>query len=278
MANTSPPGESLTAILSLDKTGEHAFSANLEGAWGETLACDLLARVGLAVSSVCDKTLHSLHACHLVPAVADTPVTLAVEPLQEGSTFARYRIVVRQAGTICCDAIASMVAEEDGRGYQSASLDPQLPSPEDLPTERETAGKEGWLPYATGPIETRRISERREPAVPGQTTLWSGWLMPREPLPRDDPAMHMAALIYASGYRSHWAVEKRLGNEFDPGKFTSLDHALWVHRALAWHDWWLARTTTEVAHAGRALSRREIFNREGILIASMAEEAQFVAK
>jgi acyl-CoA thioesterase len=118
-----------------------------------------------------------------------------------------------------------------------------------------------------------------EPAV------WLGWLRPRIPL-RDSRALHTAALAFLAEYRSHWAVERRLGAAFPRTEITLLDLSLWVHRCERWDDFWLVRTSSDVGAtqhalagvAGRCLSRREVFTRSGALVASAAWEAMLHAR
>ena len=45
-----------------------------------------------------------------------------------------------------------------------------------------------------------------------------------------------------------------------------------LHRDLPWDDWRLITTECDVAHGGRALSRRMLFTPDGRLVASMAQE------
>ena len=71
----------------------------------------------------------------------------------------------------------------------------------------------------------------------------------------------------------HWAPEWRMGCNFAYDRFTSLDHALWVHRFIPWDDWWLLKAYSQVSSGGRALSRRELYTRDGVLLASAAQEA-----
>jgi acyl-CoA thioesterase-2 len=83
----------------------------------------------------------------------------------------------------------------------------------------------------------------------------------------------MAALVFLADFYSQWPFERRIGRGFAQGSFRTLDHALWVHRSARWNDWWLLESKSEVAHAGRALSQRRIFTREGVLLASSAQAA-----
>jgi acyl-CoA thioesterase-2 len=159
----------------------------------------------------------------------------------------------------------------EGLAYQSVAPPRGLPEPEALPSEVELAEREGWAPFAVGPIESRRITPR-ETVKEHEPASWLGWLRPRVPL-GEDPRLHAAALAFLAEYRSHWAVERRLGADFPTTEITLLDHALWVHRPRRWDDWWLVRTDSDVGDAGRCLSRREIFARDGTLLASAAWEA-----
>jgi acyl-CoA thioesterase-2 len=71
---------------------------------------------------------------------------------------------------------------------------------------------------------------------------------------------------------SHLSVALRLGAHFEPTGYTSLDQVLWVHREDPWTDWRLLTTVSDVAHGGRAWTRRMLHARDGTLLASMAQE------
>ena len=98
------------------------------------------------------------------------------------------------------------------------------------------------------------------------------WMRPRRALP-DDPAIHAGALAFATDVFSHFGVVRRTALDLRPERFASLDHAIWVHRPIAWDGWWLLVTTSEIAEGGHALSRRAIYARDGVLVASVVEEA-----
>jgi acyl-CoA thioesterase-2 len=121
-----------------------------------------------------------------------------------------------------------------------------------------------------GPIESRRVTAPGR-CRPHEAAIWTGWLAPRKPLP-DDPALSCAALVFLAEYRSHWAVERRLGPAFPTTDLTLHDFALWIHRPARWDDFWLVTTRSDVGVAGRCFSRREISTREGELVASAAWE------
>jgi acyl-CoA thioesterase-2 len=88
----------------------------------------------------------------------------------------------------------------------------------------------------------------------------------------------MAALVFLSDFYSHWTGSDRLGVHFVPSRFISLDHALWIHRLLHWDSWWLLKAVTEVGNAGRMLTRREIYTRAGVLVASTMQEGFYASR
>ena len=75
------------------------------------------------------------------------------------------------------------------------------------------------------------------------------------------------------GISSHGAVQRRLGADFLWEGFSSLDHALWVHRSIRWDDWWLFTSESDVGHAGLGFTRREIYTRDGLAVASIGQQS-----
>lgn len=276
MGEARAPRESLDEMLQIETGRPGTASARLEGFWGTAAAGDLLARAVLAASALRGAgTLAALHAAFLRPPEPDVELTLSAEALARGRT----RVGVRNGADPVAEVTLRFGEATSGLSYQSSAPEPGLPAPESLPSEAETAAHEGWAPYAVGPIESRRITELA-PVKDHEPAVWLGWLRPRIPL-RDGSALHAAALAFLAEYRSHWAVERRLGAAFPHTEITLLDFSLWVHRCERWDDFWLVRTSSEVGAtqhtlagvAGRCLSRREVFTRSGAHVASAAWEA-----
>jgi acyl-CoA thioesterase II len=272
MGDEADPLVAFTSFLSVEPVDDGEYTARLVDFGGRSFGGDLLARAVLAASATAvDRRLHSLHACFLRPLPPAVPIRLVVERLKDGRRFAQRRVQARLDGQLMAEVTASFAASGDGLTYQSGGVPPDLPAPDDLPSTHELARAEGWAEYAGGPIEYRRIGAWMPELAASQAASKRAWMMPRRPLP-DTPALHAAALAYLSDFLSHWGVEMKLGPAFVFDRLASLDHALWVHRPLRWDDWWLVTTLTEVAHAGRALTRREVHSRDGVLVASIAQE------
>jgi acyl-CoA thioesterase-2 len=172
--------------------------------------------------------------------------------------------------------LASFAAPAPGLEAQDDRLDPAVPQPEALPSEEEIARAEGWKPGEPGPLggplEWRWIGGTPwRLDGPAPRSRYGAWVRPRFPLPRER-AWHSAALAFLTDFHSHMSVARWLGAFTAPVGYTSLDQALWVHRDVAWDDWWHLTTEAVVAHAGRALTRRSLHTRDGRLVASMAQE------
>jgi acyl-CoA thioesterase-2 len=55
-------------------------------------------------------------------------------------------------------------------------------------------------------------------------------------------------------------------------QIASLDHAMWFHRAVPFDDWLLYAQHSASASGARGFSQGAIFSRDGVLIASVAQE------
>jgi acyl-CoA thioesterase-2 len=267
MSEPRPPRDSISQLLSVRSEGRGVFSARLESFWGASAPGDLLARATLAGSAGRRVGPSAIHAVFLRAAPPDVALTLACEPLSDERT----RVTVREGDHGVAEVLLRFGPAGEGLTYQVATPLRGLPAPEELPSEAELGAREGWAQYAVGPIESRRVTSP-EAVKEHEPASWIGWLRPRTPL-GDDALLHAAALAFLAEYRSHWAVERRLGADFPRTEIRLLDHALWVHHPRRWDDWWLVQTGSDVGAAGRCLSRREIFARDGALIASAAWEA-----
>jgi acyl-CoA thioesterase-2 len=258
-------------VLRIESSGEGTFTAELHGFGGITLGCATLA----AARSCPERSLHSLHTYFLRPVPPGATVELHVEHLRDGRRFSHRRVQIRLEGRLLCELVAGFAAPGTGREYQEAIVDPAVVPPEDLPTEEDIAREEGWSTEAPGPIggplEWRWIGIPWRAAPEQSHSSYHGWVRPRFPLPHDRP-LNAAALAYLTDYHSHFSVARKLGGPFEPFGYTSLDQVLWLHRDIFWDDWWLLSTQSDVAHAGRALTRRALYTRDGRLIASMAQE------
>ena len=89
--------------------------------------------------------------------------------------------------------------------------------------------------------------------------------------------MHAALLTYASdrgfiatAFSGSGTPTRLRGGR---GISASLDHSIWFHRPPRFDDWLLFISESPVAHAARALIQGQVFNRDGVQVASVVQEA-----
>jgi acyl-CoA thioesterase-2 len=173
--------------------------------------------------------------------------------------------------------IASFQTVDEGLEHQ-ASMPEGLPDPEDLPDEREalaTIDHPMAQYWSSGrPFDMRHVGSPIFLPVEGERTAHQAvWLRSTGPLP-DDPALHRAALAYASDYTILEPTWRRHGVAWaTPGlKAASLDHAMWWHRPVRVDEWLVYVQESTSASGGRGLSLGRIYSRDGLLVASVAQE------
>ena len=271
MSDPAHWGLPLPQVLALEPSGTDRFSARLDGFGGITLGC-----AALAAGLTSDRPLHAFHAWFLRPPPLDRPVEIAVERVRDGRRLAQRRATVHSGEALLCELLASFATPVPGLDAQDVKLDPDVPAPETLESEQEIAQREGWKVGEPGPLggplEWRWVGGTPwSSEAPREDSRYGAWVRPRFALP-DARAWHAAALAYLADYHSHMSVARWLGGSGPPVGFVSLDQSLWIHRDLAWNDWWHIATEGVVAHAGRALTRRSVHARDGRLVATMAQE------
>ncbi len=237
---------------------------------GQTLGQALVAAVRTVPP---ERVAHSLHAYFLRPGRTDAAIEYSVERVRDGKTFTARRVLVRQEGVPICDVTASFVHPEEGISHQGPM--PDALDPESLQDARVMyPNKDGSL-WPLGPFEWRTDQHPDHVAAPGEPTIVREWGRVRMPLP-DDPQLHAAAIVYISDAGSFAGIERRYGWEGASHKASaSLDHAIWIHRPTRWDGWLLMVTDNPVANAARALSYRQFYTRDGVHVASVAQEAVF---
>lgn len=258
--------------LRLETTGEDVFTGTLESHGGAAFGGETFGLATLAATKTCpDRPVNSLHIHFLRPTPGDTPVEFRVERTRTGRRVAHRRVEVRRGDRVCALVVASFAAPAEGAvDFETAPFSPPA-EPETLPTEAEIARQEGWDDY------WQEVTDWRWPSAPwntpaGTESQYQGWVRPTEKMPAD-PGLRAAALAYLSDFHSHLPVARVLGGSFEPVGYSSLDIVVWIHRDVVWDDYWLLTSIADVAHGGRATTRRSLHDRTGRLVATMMQEA-----
>lgn len=256
----------LLSLLDLDVAGDDHFVATpanpAEGPprlFGGEVASQSLRAALLTVDP--ERPPHSLHAYFIRPGAPGVPLHLHVERTRDGRSFSTRHVTAAQNGDPIFVLSASFHVPEVGDDWhEPASLD--VPGPEEI-AERDSP----FSQFATmSPLDIR-------PVRPGAffPDLHPMWVRSRDPLP-DDPAIHSCVLTFISdmgvvgGARAPESTAPPFGG-------ASLDHAVWFHRP-ARADEWLLFSVEPVSNAGaRGLARGSFHDRNGVLVASVAQEA-----
>lgn len=280
---TDPLIDLLTALDLTDthaRTSEEIFIGTSQwSALGRVFGGQVLAQSIVAAQRTIteERVIHSLHGYFLRPGNIDLPITFSVDRIHDGRSFSTRRTQAYQAGLPILSMIASFQDSDDGLEHQ-VEMPTDLPQPEDLPTAAEVlAHVEHPIAkqWAIGrPFDMRHVPSPVFLTVDGPRVAHQAvWLKATGRLP-DDPNLHRAALAYASDYSILEPIFRRHGVAWStPGlKAASLDHAMWFHRFGRVDEWMLYVQESPNATGGRGLSLGRIFSRDGVLLASVAQE------
>ncbi|MEN9970024.1 MAG: hypothetical protein RLZZ229_232 [Actinomycetota bacterium] len=240
---------------------------------GQVLAQSLVA----ATRTVDNRPVHSLHGYFLRPGDIELPITFSVDRLRDGRSFSTRRVQAYQKGEPIFSMIASFQETDSGLDHQE-DFPENIPAPETLPSAAELIG-ENPHPVAqywakARPFDMRHVGSPIYFDVKGQPVAHQAvWLKALGPVP-DDQEIHTAALAYASDYSILESIYRRHGIAWShPGlKSASLDHAMWFHRPARVDEWLLYAQESPSASGGRGLALGRIFTREGVLVATVAQE------
>jgi acyl-CoA thioesterase-2 len=243
---------------------------------GQVIGQALVAAVRTVDAS---RPAHSMHAYFLLPGDPKVPIIYDVDRIRDGKSFTTRRVSARQHGHPIFSMLVSFHANEPGLDHQFAM--PDVPPPEDLPSEYEV--REKILPNMPDPV--RRYYERERPIElrPVEYERYGGkkypdgkfhvWIKTTDRLP-DDLALHQCVLAYASDMMLLDAALAPFGRTLFEKDFmaASLDHALWLHRPFRADEWLLYAQDSPNLHGSRGFARGLIYTRDGTLVASVAQE------
>jgi acyl-CoA thioesterase-2 len=274
--------DNLLSILDLEVLEQNLFRGRgpKEG-WqrvygGQVLGQALVAAVRTVPE---ERIAHSLHGYFLLPGDPTQPIIYEVERIRDGGSFSTRRIRAIQHGRTMFFMTASFHKSE--RGFDHQVPMPEVPSPEDLPTEKQLRKRllehlpqemrsywERERPIELRPVDASRYFDREE-----RKPVQHVWMRANGKLPDAFP-LHQCVLAYASDFTlldTALIAHGKLWFERDV-QMASLDHALWLHRPFRADEWLLYAQDSPSASGARGFCRGSVFTREGILVASVAQE------
>ncbi len=274
--------ESLLRILDLEPLEHNLFRGRSpEDGWQRVFGGQVIGQALVAASRTVpiERKAHSLHAYFLRAGDPTIPIIYEVDRIRDGKSFVTRRVVAIQHGQAIFSMSASFQVEETGLDHQMSP--PDVPQPETLMSEEalkqqfmESAGeamKRYWRHER--PIEIRPVSLRHFVGRDKLDPVQHVWFRATGALP-ENSAIHKCVLAYASDMMlldtSLYAHGRSL---FDRDlQVASLDHALWFHRPFRADEWLLYTMDSPTASGSRGFNRGAIFTREGLHVASVAQE------
>ena len=276
--------EPISDVLDVTQSGPDRFtgSAGARNHIGSVFGGRLLAQALLsAMRTVEALPASSFHAYFLAPGRTDVPLDYQVTRLRDSRRFANRQVTVRQNGQMIFTMMAEFHAVEEGFVHQNASM-PVVPPPEEVASiqhfvreraaELEQAVTHNFA--AALVIEMRPIAPETYFLARPAEAARSFWFRQSGAAAVEDSRLQQCLLAFASDY---WLGGASAIPHFLPtnsGEFliTSMDHSMWFHRPARCEEWMLHQTASPSASDGLGLSRGQIFDRDGRLIASTAQE------
>ena len=208
---------------------------------------------------------HSLHAYFLRPGDVGRDVIFDVDPIRDGRSFTTRRVVAKQHGRAIFNASVSFQRLESGLEH-GAGL-PDVSAPESSPPVEEDPN----FPHAVIDIRTPFPERVRAPGA--HPPEFGYWFRFRGEV-GEDPVLHRALLAFISDHflmstamlphGVSWSTHAVFG--------ASLDHAMWFHADIRVDQWLYYHMESPRAARARGLNFGQVFTRNGVLIASTAQE------
>lgn len=274
--------EELVGLLRLEKMSRNVFKGDSQDlGFGNIFGGQALGQSLSAASQTIseDKTVHSLHGYFMRPGHPAKPITYEVDRIRDGKSFATRRVVAIQENRAIFSMSASFHIEEKGFDHQSEM--PDVTGPEELQSDLSFARKfREKIPEVVRdkltcdrPIEIRQVNPVNPFAPEKQPPYKYSWFRAKGKLP-DNPALHKYMLAYASDFGLVTTSLYPHGHTFwEPAmKIASLDHAMWFHRDFRMDEWMLYAMESHSASGATGLCHGKIYTRDGVLVASTAQE------
>lgn len=283
MSSQESPINILLNLLDLESIDDNIYRGQSRDVGGKSIfGGQVLAQALMAATRTVEpaRIPHSLHGYFLRPGDTKSPVIYDVDRIRDGTSFTTRRVVAIQHGRPIFNMAASFQIEEEGFEHQ-AEMPQGVPPPEELTPELELRKRiADKLPEKVRskflqpmPVEFRHVNPINPFAPEKRPPLKYSWFRADGAMP-DDIRMNQAVLAYASDFAF-------VGTSMLPHRLTfmqrnlqvaSLDHAIWFHRKFRADEWLLYVQDSPSASNARGFNRGQIFTREGVLVASVAQE------
>ncbi|MEO3760187.1 acyl-CoA thioesterase domain-containing protein [Mycobacterium sp. B14F4] len=207
-----------------------------------------------------DKAVKSQHVVFAKEGRADEPITFRATRQHEGRSFAAMTITATQSRGVVATSSISLHTLEGGPEHQDVE-----PTTAVLGTEHEVA-------LDLIPWETRAAVDLNATTTgPPRFEFWMR-------TPAVEAELALALTAYATDLTLIGTALRPIdgaGQRGNGTKFTSAvtSHTVWFHRPFTTDDWLLLRQHSPLLAGGRTFGRGDVITRDGVLVASYAQEA-----
>jgi acyl-CoA thioesterase II len=253
--------------------------------------------------------LHSFHSYFILGGDADRDIVYVVNRLRDGKSFYTRSVVARQNGRAIFTLAAQFHHPEPSNGLEYRDLMPNVYRPGDLLDMgeywREISDHPGLNRMLREYIQKnldrpvvidqkivhrsllRNDNRFREELVPQLWPLMVSdgkaerfiWMRSKGSLDHANSNIHKCVVAYMSDSNFITTALEPLhrdGARVKVGMTVSLDHSMWFHSKsvdLCADDWLLFRMNCHVTGGGRALLTAKVWNLDGDLVVTVAQEA-----
>ena len=273
----------LLGLLDLEQIEVNIFrGVSPSDGWQRVYGGQVIGQALVAASRTVEddaRSAHSLHGYFLRPGNTDIPILYSVDRIRDGRSFTTRRVIAIQQGEAIFSMSVSFQVLESGLEHQHQI--PNIPPPEachDQLTMRKQYSAsipQTVLDQANQPqpIELRFVEPFNEFIPDPGPPLQHVWIKTAGEMPKNN-RLNQCLLAYASdltlldtSYRPHG-----IGWRNDKFQVASLDHTMWFHKPFLTDEWMLYQQDSPFSGGARGFSRGTIFNTNGDLIASVAQE------
>lgn len=272
--------DKLVERLEVKQIDKYLFSGRSSKRPSRVFGGQVLAQALNAATRTVDETrlTHSLHAYFLRPGNPSKQIIYEVDPIRDGKSFTTRNVIAKQDGIAIFSSSISFHIDEPGLSHQIDMV--QVPPPQDIESDFERwtrmaeENPDKIDPPVSNPIERKAIQPRDylnpQPQEP-QQQIWFRALGNLG----DDLSRHQTLLAFMSDFgllgtallpHPHTGMDKALQS-------ASLDHALWFHQPFRADEHLLYCLDSPVSGKGRGFSRGSFYTRDGVLVASTAQES-----
>lgn len=272
----------LIQILTLEQLDDGLFRGESEDlGFPQVFGGQVVSQALAAAMQVVDleRDLHSCHAYFLRAGDAAYPIIYETEILREGNSFSVVSVNAKQHNEVICRVMASFQIHEAGFEHQANM--PDVSEPETFYSENELirslalmlpaklrAKFEAERPfdvrikYPNDPFNGHKLSPKQ--------FLWvkTNGIAPQH------RRLQQCLLAYFSDFHCILTMLHPHERGFmQPGlRIATLDHSIWFHRGFDFSQWLLFALDSPNAFGARGLTRGQVFDQKGNLIASYQQE------